>query len=198
MRGLTEDRTRSHVHKVKNFLHHGRQPQKTRGGQHADENGEWDGSNHPDQCSDFCLFTMPSTTILICSAIWSLAELSIKPAPRHSLNGSKLWLLDLGLRQHISFIRVNVTKPSRRRSAICSRESRPCVISYPLVVPLSGRAGHDHRNQRLPAINGSRLAALARPSCTLVRGFRANTPDMAGTRKAIASSAMLTARAAYT
>jgi putative transposase len=27
-----------------------------------------------------------------------------KPAPRHSLNGSKLWLLDLGLLRHISFI----------------------------------------------------------------------------------------------
>jgi hypothetical protein len=26
-----------------------------RGGQRADESGEWDGSNHPDQFSDFCL-----------------------------------------------------------------------------------------------------------------------------------------------
>ncbi len=29
-------------------------------------------------------------------------QLSIKPAPEHSLNGSKLWLLDLEFRQHIS------------------------------------------------------------------------------------------------
>jgi hypothetical protein len=28
--------------------------------------------------------------------IWSPAELSIKLAPGHSLNGSKLWLFDLG------------------------------------------------------------------------------------------------------
>jgi hypothetical protein len=68
------------------------------------ENDEWGGSNHPDQCSDFCLFTMPSTINSICSAIWCLAELSIKPAPEHSLNGSKLWLLDLEFRQHISLI----------------------------------------------------------------------------------------------
>src|SRR6056297_430469 len=27
-RGLTEDRTRSHANRVRNFLHHGRQPQK--------------------------------------------------------------------------------------------------------------------------------------------------------------------------
>jgi hypothetical protein len=63
-----------------------------------------DGSNHRDQCSDFCLFTMPSTINSICSAIWCLAELSIKLAPEHSLQGSKLCLLDLVFRQHISFI----------------------------------------------------------------------------------------------
>ncbi len=43
-------------------------------------------------------------TISICSAIWPLAELSIKHAPGHSLNGSKLWPLNLGLIPHISFI----------------------------------------------------------------------------------------------
>jgi hypothetical protein len=67
-----------------------------RGGGRADESGEWDGSNHPDQCNDFCLSTMPSTTISICNAIWSPGELSIKLAPGHSLSGSKLRLLDLG------------------------------------------------------------------------------------------------------
>jgi hypothetical protein len=28
IKGLTEDRTRSHIQKVRNFLHNGRQPQK--------------------------------------------------------------------------------------------------------------------------------------------------------------------------
>ena len=33
-----------------------------------------------------------STTISMCNVICSLAEPSIKTAPRHSLNGEKLWL----------------------------------------------------------------------------------------------------------
>jgi len=60
-----------------------------RGGQRADESGEWDGSNHPDQCSDFCLFTMPSTITSIYNAIWSPAEFFAKRAPEHSPNGLK-------------------------------------------------------------------------------------------------------------
>jgi putative transposase len=43
--------------------------QTMRGGQRVGENDDWDGSNHPDQCSDFCLSTMPSTINSICSAI---------------------------------------------------------------------------------------------------------------------------------
>ena len=33
------------------------------------ETAEWDDSNHPDQCSDSCLFTMPSTINSICDVI---------------------------------------------------------------------------------------------------------------------------------
>jgi len=67
-------------------------------------NNRAEGSNHPDQCSDFCLFTMPSTTISICNAIWFLAELSIKFAPGHSQIGVKFWQPSLGLLQIIWFI----------------------------------------------------------------------------------------------
>jgi len=68
---------------------------KPREGACADKKAEWDGSNRPDQCSDFCLFTTLSTAISIYNVIESLAELSVRPAAWHSLKGSKLWLLDL-------------------------------------------------------------------------------------------------------
>jgi len=52
-----------------------------------------DGGRAQSRCNGFCPSTMPSTITSIYNAIWSPAELSIKPAPRHSLNGSKLCLL---------------------------------------------------------------------------------------------------------
>ena len=64
-----------------------------------------------DGCNDFGRSTMPSTTISNCNTIWSPAELFVKPAPRQSVNGSKFWLIDLGLCRHISFIRVNAARP---------------------------------------------------------------------------------------
>ena len=61
---------------------------------------------------------MPSTITSICNAISSLAELIVKPAPQHALNGVKMWLFKLGLRQLIRFASIDVTMPLLGRAGV--------------------------------------------------------------------------------
>jgi len=80
---------------------------------------------------------MLSTTNSICSAIWSPPKLSIKPAPRHSVNGPKLWPLDLELRRHIPFIWVSVTKPKTMCLSDPGEDSARCFCVFPLAASIS-------------------------------------------------------------
>jgi len=107
----------------------------------------------------------------ICNATKYLAELFVKPAPGHSLNGMNSWPPSLGLFRLIWFTWVNMTMPTRRslmrmphmNILTVGRPKEYCVVCRQLVsnscfCPYSCGSDAIHLNGGLTVVGQSRNA----------------------------------------